>query len=335
MSVTQINALPAQQCRVPALDAKALRSALSCFATGVCVVTTRTTDGVDVGLTANSFTSVSLSPPLVLWSLSKSSSAIDAFNESSHFAVHVLAADQEDLSSRFATKGIDRFEGVPLERNAQGVPLLTRSAARFECQMAHKYDGGDHLIFVGEVLRFDAGAAQPLVFHAGRYAEVAHIPGPVAREETDGCLAPTDLSYLIWRAFMQFRRRHYDQRRRIGWTEADAYVLQILAMQEGQTVAELAEHIAITGELCTPEAVRALMERGLLEPDLPVGPETHLRLAAPAKAMVRELTALARAAEGQLLSKMTAAEGRRLKHVLNLIIENTPVGDTLAQDARP
>ncbi|VTU46466.1 p-hydroxyphenylacetate 3-hydroxylase, reductase component (plasmid) [Variovorax sp. SRS16] len=304
------------------LDSKALRSALACFATGVCVVTTQSPEKVDVGVTVNSFTSVSLSPPLILWSLAKSSSALEAFRQGEHFVVHVLAADQEHLSTRFASRGIDRFAGVPIQRNLEGVPVLDHSAARFECRVAHQYEGGDHLIFVGEVLRFQADAAQPLVFHGGGYTEVAAMPSPLPPGNREGCLVTTDLSYLIWRAFMQFRRRHYERRVGLGWSESDAYILQILAMDEGQTVSELAEAISFTGERCNPECIRNLVQRGLVEAECPVGPATCLKLTDISRCSVRELSALARTAEGELLGKMTATEGRRLKHVLGLMIES-------------
>ena len=151
------------------LDAKVLRNALGTFATGVTIVTTRH-EGKDIGLTANSFNSVSLDPPLVLWSLAKKSSNIEAFNNVDAFAVHILGADQIDLSNRFATPGIDKFEGLDVERGKLDVPLLLDCAARFVCQTAYRYDGGDHVIFVGEVLELESYDKEPLLFHQGKYA---------------------------------------------------------------------------------------------------------------------------------------------------------------------
>src|SRR5690606_6911667 len=127
---------------------------LGSFATGVVVVTTRDKSGADVGMTANSFSSVSLKPRMILWSLANTSSNIEAFREADAFAVHVLASDQHEVSAQFATKGVDRFKGVEFTRSADGVPLLKNFAARFECRTKHRYDGGDHTIFVGEVIDF-------------------------------------------------------------------------------------------------------------------------------------------------------------------------------------
>ena len=150
--------------------ARRFRSALGAFATGVTIVTTRDAEGADVGLTANSFNSVSLDPPMVLWSLARSARSLSAFLAASHFAVHVLAADQEALSLRFAARGTDKFAGLALERGAGGIPLLGGCSARFECRTAFRHEAGDHMIFVGEVEQFGHTDLPELLFHRGRYA---------------------------------------------------------------------------------------------------------------------------------------------------------------------
>lgn len=150
--------------------ARRFRSALGVFATGVTIVTTRDAEGRDVGLTANSFNSVSLDPPMVLWSLAKNSRSLPAFIEASHFAVHVLAANQEELSLRFATRGAEKFSGLDVERSARQVPLLKGCSARFVCRTAFRHEAGDHLIFVGEVEAFDHSDLAELLFHRGRYS---------------------------------------------------------------------------------------------------------------------------------------------------------------------
>jgi 3-hydroxy-9,10-secoandrosta-1,3,5(10)-triene-9,17-dione monooxygenase reductase component len=111
----------------------------------------------------------------ILWSLGKNSSALAAFREGPHFAVHVLAADQKETSSRFASRCADRFEGEPITRGVSNLALLDRYAARFECRLVQVHDGGDHLLFVGQVEQFHATGADPLVFHRGKYAEVAEL----------------------------------------------------------------------------------------------------------------------------------------------------------------
>src|SRR5690554_165565 len=135
------------------IDSRQFRSALGAFTTGVTIVTTCDQEGHDVGLTANSFNSVSMNPPMVLWSLDKSSRSLPAFMENDHFAVHILAADQQPMSDRFASRGADKFAGLETERGAGDVALLDGCSARFECETAFRYDGGDHIIFVGNVVK--------------------------------------------------------------------------------------------------------------------------------------------------------------------------------------
>ena len=154
------------------LDQRAFRDALGEFATGVTVVTAKDKDGTPVGATANSFSSVSLDPPLVLWNVAKTANCFDAFNAAEHFAVHILHSGQEDISKRFATKDNDKFSGVEWHESAEGVPLLTDFDVRFECSTEHLYDGGDHLIIVGRVHAMDNKAREPLGFYKGRYAKI-------------------------------------------------------------------------------------------------------------------------------------------------------------------
>ncbi len=140
------------------------------FATGVTIVTARTPAGVLVGLTANSFNSVSLNPPLVLWSLAQSASSMAAFSTGSHYAINILAADQKALAERFASRREDRWSGVAFTEGACGAPLLDGAAATFECFNRSRYEEGDHVIFVGEVERCShhIGAA-PLLYHGGKF----------------------------------------------------------------------------------------------------------------------------------------------------------------------
>ena len=140
------------------------------FATGVTIVTARTPDGGLIGLTANSFNSVSLNPPLVLWSLSQAAGSMAALSSGSHYAINILAADQKELAERFASKREDRWKDVLFTEGAGGSPLLSGAAASFECFNRSRYDEGDHVIFVGEVeccSRRDG--ALPLIYHGGRY----------------------------------------------------------------------------------------------------------------------------------------------------------------------
>ena len=158
------------QALAPSFSALDFRAALGMFATGVTIVTARAPNGTPVGLTANSFNSVSLSPPLVLWSLARSAASMPAFEQGSHYTINILSAEQHALAARFASKVVDRFDGVLFHEGAGGAPVLDGAAAVFECFNRSRYEEGDHVIFVGEVERCSARpGAQPLIFHGGRY----------------------------------------------------------------------------------------------------------------------------------------------------------------------
>ncbi|ABM35417.1 flavin reductase family protein [Polaromonas naphthalenivorans] len=161
---------PLRKASSPSFSPLEFRASLAMFATGVTIVTARTPAGVLVGLTANSFNSVSLNPPLVLWSLSQAASSMAALSTGSHYAINILAADQKELAERFASRREDRWTDVAFTEGIGGAPLLDGAAATFECFNRSRYEEGDHVIFVGEVERCShrAGAA-PLLFHGGRF----------------------------------------------------------------------------------------------------------------------------------------------------------------------
>ncbi|ESR23444.1 flavin reductase family protein [Lutibaculum baratangense] len=154
-------------------DPRAFRNALGAFATGVCVVTAEVGEE-RLGMTVNSFSSVSLDPPLVLFSVATAARGIEGWRQAQHYAVNVLAWNQQDVSNRFARAATDKWQGVAVETGVTGAPLIAGAVARFECRAEHQYPGGDHLIFVGRVLRYDLPRpdAEPLVFQAGRYREL-------------------------------------------------------------------------------------------------------------------------------------------------------------------
>ena len=164
----------------PQIDLQEFRRALSCFATGVAVVTTLDSSGERIGMTISSFNSVSLDPPLVLWSIANDSNSYNAFINAEYFAVNVLTMEQQDLSDRFAKKGIDKFAGLDCREGLHGAPILPEYAACFECSTEHRYDGGDHKIIVGRVLRLEDRESDPLIFYRGRFLRKG---GPYPEEE--------------------------------------------------------------------------------------------------------------------------------------------------------
>lgn len=150
-------------------QARELRDCLGAFATGVTIVTAAGEGGRPLGLTANSFASVSLEPPLVLWNMARNTESFPQFEAAAHFGINILAADQQDLSRRFSAPVEDRFDGVPWHEGETGVPLIDGSVAYLECDTFARHEGGDHLIIVGRVTRYVLNGGQPLIFLSGDY----------------------------------------------------------------------------------------------------------------------------------------------------------------------
>ena len=157
-------------------DRRDFRRALGQFATGVTVVTARAADGRKIGVTVNSFSSVSLNPPLILWSLSRQTPSFADFSSCTHFAVNVLEAKQHHLSRQFSTPLPDKFAGVDFAEGRAGVPILSGAIAQFVCRKVKQYDGGDHVILLGEVEEYKYNDGEPLVFHSGRYRIATRHP---------------------------------------------------------------------------------------------------------------------------------------------------------------
>lgn len=151
------------------IDTLDFRRALSTFATGVGVVTTLDKHGNNAGITISSFNSVSLEPPLILWSVGLDSMSYDAFVSAKHFAVHILGLHQMDLCDRFAQRSESKFDGIDCGEGLHGLPILPDFAACFECSTEHVYAGGDHKIIVGRVLGVEERVAEPLVYYRSEY----------------------------------------------------------------------------------------------------------------------------------------------------------------------
>jgi flavin reductase (DIM6/NTAB) family NADH-FMN oxidoreductase RutF len=158
------------------IDPRDFRNALGTFATGVTVITAAAPDGKPVGLTCNSFASVSLNPPLVLWSLVTFSPSMGVFQNASHFAVNILGVSQRDLATQFAKPAEDKFAGVTWTRGLGDAPLLADTVASFQCRTAARYYGGDHVIFLGAVEAYAYNHAEPLLFARGGFGQFT--PGP-------------------------------------------------------------------------------------------------------------------------------------------------------------
>jgi flavin reductase (DIM6/NTAB) family NADH-FMN oxidoreductase RutF len=167
-------------------DTRELRNALGRMPTGVTVITAQAPSGKREGLTANSFSALSLDPPLVIWSLSRKAKSLDNIVAAGHFAINVLRAGQADLSHRFATPMEDKFEGVAVHSGLGGSPVLDGALASFECRIEATMDGGDHVLFVGRVLQLSYGQGDPLIFNAGAYCTAVSIGRGSAESDLNG-----------------------------------------------------------------------------------------------------------------------------------------------------
>jgi len=191
---------------VGAFDTKAFRQALGTFPTGVAIITTHDSEGRPIGITCNSFSSVSLEPPLVLWSLRIASKSLTVFRACRRFAINVLAQDQSELSTRFADSSItEKFSGVNHWISSDGLPLIDGSIARFHCENFAEHEAGDHFIFIGHVTQFEhAKEDDPLVFYKGAYMMLAQSLREWAADERIAIEELVEARVSIYRILLGF-----------------------------------------------------------------------------------------------------------------------------------
>jgi 3-hydroxy-9,10-secoandrosta-1,3,5(10)-triene-9,17-dione monooxygenase reductase component len=300
-------------------DATGFRKALGSFATGVTIITTRDDAGAPVGLTVNSFNSVSLNPPLVLWSLAETSASLPIFRAASHWAVHVLSSGQEALSGRFARRGEDKFAGAELENGLANVPLLRGCSARFQCRTAFQYEGGDHVIFVGEVLAFDRADVAPLVFHAGRYAHATRreAADSLPRDAwLEGSFNEGFLGYLLGRSHLEFFSRITPLLEQEQLSDVEFYLLSTLTLKQRLAVDDVAEALKGVPEGPRETALRNLHARGLLR----IEADGASRLTPGGSACALRLISAAKAVESQVIDQLGADEAAALKSLLNRLL---------------
>jgi 3-hydroxy-9,10-secoandrosta-1,3,5(10)-triene-9,17-dione monooxygenase reductase component len=306
-----------------AIDARQFRKALGSFTTGVTIVTTQGEDGKDYGLTANSFNSVSMDPPMVLWSLGKKSSSLPVFAATAHFAVHILAADQEGISNRFAKSGADKFASCTPARGHGGVPLLDGCSARFECRVVHRYEGGDHVIFVGEVMNFDSFEQPPLVFHGGNYGLVMKKAEHIA--DASSSFGNGWLGFLLARAYYQLLMPVRQNLSSNGLRDIDYNILTVLSMGDGRTIAELDRLVSITGAQVSDGDIQKLVERGLVALETGGG-ENVVRFTEAGRRYAIELLAIAKAAESDAERDLDYREVQVMTLLLKRVIRSTAAG---------
>lgn len=234
-------------------DPRDFRRALGNFATGVTVITACTPDGVQTGVTANSFNSVSLEPPLVLWSIMKNSGSVEVFDNASHFAVNILAADQIPVSNHFARPADDKFADIEYEKGLGNAPLLQDCSARFQCESYQKLDGGDHWILVGKVVAYDDYGRAPLLYHGGAYSAVIPHAGvkpketeasDAGQEKNDKRLA-NNLYYQMLQAVKRYQSGYQPMQLASGLRTIEARMLLTLNDFGTLTTKDLEERIGM------------------------------------------------------------------------------------------
>ena len=313
----------------PAFDSRQFRTALGAFTTGVTIVTTRGIDGAAIGLTANSFNSLSLDPPMVMWALARLAKSLQAFQSAGYFAVHVVAADQQALSDLFARRGADKFSQLEYDEGPERIPLLRGCAARFQCRTAYRYDGGDHLIIVGEVLQFDDFRRPALAFHGGSYAHVVRPPRtaqPDGHEQdpsSDSRFSRDFLGYLLGSVHARLMSRVGQELRRYGLHEEHYYVLMFLSDAEALTLADLAALTQLSDRSVSYQTVADLAIRDLVLVCGPDDPSTRVSLTPHGHQAIVEIGAALKAAESDVERCLGASEVKTLKLLLRGLLHGT------------
>jgi 3-hydroxy-9,10-secoandrosta-1,3,5(10)-triene-9,17-dione monooxygenase reductase component len=311
----------------PPFDPQDFRRALGMFATGVTIVTARAEDGSAVGITANSFNSVSMQPPMVLWSLAKNARSLAAFSGSAHWNVHILSNEQEALSNRFARAGEDKFAGLALVPSVNGAPLIPGCSARFQCRTAFQYEGGDHIIFVGEVIAYDASPLPPLLYVTGNYALAARKAAPVSTEAQanveSAMYSENLLGYLFARAHFQFLAGFRNRLNERALSDADFFVLSTLSVCEPLTAGEIAAHVTYTATDIGSVELRALCDRGLLRR---IEAADAYQLSEAGRDAILHVLAAAKAVEADLVDRIGELEAAALRNLLKQAIVATDPG---------
>ena len=305
------------------IDPKTLRKALGQFATGVTVITAIDPQtGKPIGRTANSFSSVSLDPPLILWSINRTSASTPAYLSARRFAVNVLSADQIGISSRFASSRQDKFEGVEWQEGLDGVPILSGVSAVFECSLFATHEGGDHMIVIGAVERFTRHERTGLVFSDGRYGLVADHPMEQAKttaSRPDAAPNPYDdfLIPLLFRAYETLFSKFSGQLAQMGASGAQMRLLAVLSIRPEMSFDRLMRATYL-GEQSARDALRALVIAGMIGGD----EERGLVLTDAGSERLSQLIAMAGDFEREQLAALGTFDLQRLKTTLLSLSSN-------------
>lgn len=302
------------------INPKAFRRALGNFATGVTIITAKAPDGTTVGVTASSFNSLSMDPPLILWSSIKGTPSCAIFEKASHFAVNILASDQMDMSNHFARQQEDKFAGMEWEPGIGGAPIFPNCAGRFQCETYDKLDGGDHWIFVGRVLAFDDFGRPPLCFHRGSYAmafdhpsafpQMPDVPSP----DADAGRMANHTFFLMMRASRAYQGRYQPKMEALGLSLIESRCLLALNDMPGLAPEEMVVHLHAP----INEARAALVN--LADRDLVVATDSGYALTDAGKRKAEECWAVAESFEKESFDGLSTAELAAFDKVLRQLI---------------
>ena len=303
-------------------DARDFRRSLSQFPTGVTVITTLDEDGNPVGVTASSFNTVSIEPALVLWSIDKGAHSLKAFQEGKNFVVNVLGRDQVATSNNFASRGEDKFANAQYHAGIGGCPVLDDYAAQFECETWAVYEGGDHLILVGEVKDYRyQDNVEPLVFARGSYAVSSQHPEMVksATAETD---AQSDfvndyLLYLLRVSYQRFSAQLYPKLQDVcDITPEEWRILARMISRPSITVTELTEMV-MQPEVALRQTADWMSEKGFITYE----DSNTLAITAKGSDVATKMQELALTEEADLLKQLSDDQGAELKNTLKALLE--------------
>ena len=304
----------------PDFTPHAFRRALGNFATGVTIITAVSPEGEKVGVTASSFNSLSMDPPLILWSSIKEARSCAIFESATHFAVNVLASDQMDMSNHFARQQEDKFAGMEWEPGLGGAPIFPNCAGRFQCETYDKLDGGDHWIFVGKVIAFDDFGRPPLCFHQGSYSMVFSHPGSAPRVEdeipkiTSEGRMDDHLFFMMLQAVRAYQGGYSPKLKTLELSLIESRTLLVLNDLPGSRAEALGGHInAPLPEV--REALLNLTDRGMIEVE-----SDCYTLTPSGQAKTSEVWKLAETHETEVFESFDQAQIETFKQVLQKII---------------
>jgi flavin reductase (DIM6/NTAB) family NADH-FMN oxidoreductase RutF/DNA-binding MarR family transcriptional regulator len=304
--------------KASSFDTKLFRDALGQFATGVTVVTAADGLGGFVGTTASSFNSVSMNPPLILWSIDNGARSLPAYEQARHFVVNVLAADQVQVSNHFARQQEDKFGAVEFDLNQQSAPVLRGCSAWFHCETRYMYEGGDHTIIVGEVQQFESSGRDGLLFHQGRYSVSDAHPVVATHNEPKATgqesFAANYLHYLAGRCFHQLMNKLDQMLDSLDISQNEYRVLASFSGLQTTDRDTLLHYTLLTEETLQP-VMSGLQEKGLLKPA-----GSGFGLSAAGQDLLVQLMAIAKSNEADMLGTFSQQQAQQFKQMLKQAI---------------